>query len=342
MPRSVSGIEYLVLSILLFSLFFFINPVFAAEVLPNTGLIQDNIWFSKDPFYVGDRIRIYSVIGNGSDKDLRGDINFYDGDSLICNTNFFVLSGRITESWCDWGVSYGAHNINVKIFRVKGSSPGTPEMDMELSSVSLGSVERVVKENPVRTIAPKPSLAQGVMSDELAEQSSNNHSSSPPLVSRWGDSFIASAINKVKDIVFGTEEKEDIVRGINKPPEPNVTRPKSDTSLTAKNKKELALGSVEKIKEEVIQIVASTPVLDNTASVYTSLGRSVLDPLNAWLDSFYSSVTKDSTNKPLLYFAAFLRFIFRYIIFTPYFFTVALAYFIYKGLRYCYRRYRER
>ena len=35
--------------------------------IKNAGFIQGNIWFSKNPFFEGDTVRIYSAIINSSD-----------------------------------------------------------------------------------------------------------------------------------------------------------------------------------------------------------------------------------------------------------------------------------
>ncbi len=295
-----------------------LNLVFAVETLPNTGLIQSNIWFSKDPFYSGDRIRIYSVIGNGSEKDIRGDVNFYDGDSLLCNTNFFILAGRITEAWCDWGVSPGAHNINVKIFRVKSSSPGVSEVDVELSNAVLGTSQRFAETRPEIKI-PVPPL--GVQPNQDSSVATNSSS----------DNVIVSAIGSIKEAIFGSATPESSKKVSSTPTIKNST-----------TKKELALNNVEKIKKDIGQVISSTPILNNTASVYSSLGDSILNPLNNWLEASYSSLTKGITNKPLLYFMAFLHFIFKYIIITPYFFTIVIFYLFYRLARYFYRRYKER
>ena len=77
----------------IFCLYLFLfTPVFAVETLSNTGFVPSNIWYSKDPFYAGDNIRIYSVIFNGSAKDLRGRINFYNNKALLCTSEFSSLS----------------------------------------------------------------------------------------------------------------------------------------------------------------------------------------------------------------------------------------------------------
>ena len=107
---------------------------YAVETLKNVGLITKNVWYSKDPFYVGDRVRIYSVIFNGSSKDLRGRVNFYDNSSLLCTSDFSSPSGGVSEIWCDWTASAGRHGVSIKIVNPRASVAGEEEQSVLLAN----------------------------------------------------------------------------------------------------------------------------------------------------------------------------------------------------------------
>ncbi len=158
-PTSLRG--YLLWGIFCVGLFLS-SPVFAIETLENTGLVPTNIWYSKDPFYSGDRIRIHSVVYNGSNKDLRGRINFYNNKSLLCTSDFSSLSGGVSEVWCDWSVSAGRNVISIKIVNPKASSPGETEQDVVLVNSELAVSERIIGS------APKVKTEVIVSSDKVA------------------------------------------------------------------------------------------------------------------------------------------------------------------------------
>lgn len=130
-------------------------PVLAAEALGNAGIIKSGIWYSKDPFYSGEKVRIYTLIFNGSEYDLLGEVAFDDNGKVICTGNFNTASGRTQEIWCDWTATGGSHKISAKIINPKiapvGESPQSILLDNNVSGVSLRDVVSAPKkiESPV-------------------------------------------------------------------------------------------------------------------------------------------------------------------------------------------------
>ena len=307
-----------IFKILIFtSVFFQLSGLaFAVETLSNTGLVPGNVWFSKDPFYSGDKVRIYTVIFDGSEKDLRGDINFLDGNSLLCTNSFLVLAGRPTEAWCDWTVSLGDHSININIARVKASLPGEPEIDVILSNSIVGSSKKFVASRPIVT---NNSILQSNSTVSVVDQS----------VPTAQDNILTSAINNIKSAVFGDPT------GIAPPKNSKATiAPKSSQA-----KKQLADKTLGDLKIRVAKAVSGNPVLNNVASLYNDTNDKVAVPLNAWMESLYENFAKNTTNRPLLYFVDFMHLLFKYIILTPYFLTVVILYGCYIFMRKFYRRY---
>ncbi|MBI5742497.1 MAG: hypothetical protein HZA25_01500, partial [Candidatus Niyogibacteria bacterium] len=55
------------LLLLSFAIFFVAFSARAAEApLRNAGFARGGIMFSKDPFFTGDKVRVYTIIWNGS------------------------------------------------------------------------------------------------------------------------------------------------------------------------------------------------------------------------------------------------------------------------------------
>ncbi len=117
----------------------------AEETLKNVGFLPSNIWYSKDPFFAGDKIRVYTVIFNGSDSDLEGTVEFYDNSTPIGKSGFSLAGGgRIRDIWIDWTATGGNHTISAKIINPKISAPGEAERSITIANAETGTNERVV------------------------------------------------------------------------------------------------------------------------------------------------------------------------------------------------------
>lgn len=117
----------------------------AEETLKNVGFLPSNIWYSKDPFFAGDKIRVYTVIFNGSDSDLEGTVEFYDNSQSIGKSSFSLAGGgRIRDIWIDWTATGGNHTISAKIVNPKISAPGEESRLIIIANAETGTNERTV------------------------------------------------------------------------------------------------------------------------------------------------------------------------------------------------------
>lgn len=141
----------------------FALPVFSAELpISNAGFVQSNIWYSKDPFYTGDKIRIYTVIFNGSAYDLTGAVEFLDNGTSLGKTNFSLSgSGRAQDLWIDWKATAGSHTITARLVNVIADGPNGKQ-SVSLPSAETGKSERVVDLDPVAKEAQAKLEAQKV------------------------------------------------------------------------------------------------------------------------------------------------------------------------------------
>ena len=106
-------------SIVLFLIFslFPIQKIFAQN--SNTGFVPGNIWYSKDPFEEGDKIKIYTFIFNPDARELSGTVIFFDKTVLLGKKDFIILSKSANDISIDWTVTAGDHTIFGKIENAK-------------------------------------------------------------------------------------------------------------------------------------------------------------------------------------------------------------------------------
>lgn len=147
---------------LLFFLFLIISgaPFAYASELPlkNAGFVPANIWYSKDPFFAGETIRVYTIIFNGSAYDLTGGVEFLDNGTVIGKTNFSLAGGgRTQDVWVDWKAGQGAHTISARLVNVIADGPSGKQA-VSLENVQTGKSERSVDVDP--NVAAKESAAQ--------------------------------------------------------------------------------------------------------------------------------------------------------------------------------------
>ena len=106
-------------SIVLFLIFslFPIQKIFAQN--SNTGFVPGNIWYSKDPFEEGDKIKIYTFIFNPDARELSGTVIFFDKTVLLGKKDFVIPAKTAKDVSIDWTVTAGDHTIFGKIENAK-------------------------------------------------------------------------------------------------------------------------------------------------------------------------------------------------------------------------------
>lgn len=117
----------------------------AEEPIKNAGFVPANIWYSKDPFFAGDKIRIYTIIFNGSSYDLEGTVEFLDNGALVGKSSFSISGGgRVRDVWVDYKAKEGKHVLSARITSVTASLAGGSKRGIVLDNGESGKSEREV------------------------------------------------------------------------------------------------------------------------------------------------------------------------------------------------------
>ena len=133
------------ITFLVFALFFACFSVQAqTKMLKNIGFVQENIWYSKDPFFEGDTIRIYTAVLNASQYDFKGTLEFFAGGKSVGKSNFSLVSGAFQVLWADWVAEGGSKKVYASITEAKISLPGGVEETVVLENAKTGEIETLV------------------------------------------------------------------------------------------------------------------------------------------------------------------------------------------------------
>lgn len=108
----------------------------------SAGFLSDNIWYSKDPFFAGDKVRIYSAIFNSTEWDISGKVGFYDSQNLLGKAEFFVeRNGNLSKTWIDWQIIEGEHKISARIEEARVTTQGFENVSLDfLNTKTIESV----------------------------------------------------------------------------------------------------------------------------------------------------------------------------------------------------------
>lgn len=134
-------------------LLLFLSPIYQANAeVQNAGFIPSNIWYSRDPFSEGDKIKIYTVIFNPDPRELSGTVSFFDKNILLGKKDFKVTGRGVQDISIDWTATAGTHIIFAKIENAKFLiSEGKYENVYLAQNQTDESKRDVAKKMPVET-----------------------------------------------------------------------------------------------------------------------------------------------------------------------------------------------
>lgn len=120
--------KFKILFLVLLCFLSFGNKIIFAQNPSTTGFIPSNIWYSKDPFEEGDKIKIYTLVFNSDKRELSGSVLFFDNNVLLGKKNFIAAPSSVAQVSINWNVNAGDHDIFAKIESSKFTiSPGKYE-----------------------------------------------------------------------------------------------------------------------------------------------------------------------------------------------------------------------
>lgn len=142
---SISGYNRSMRFRIIFFLSFF-APLFAfASAISNAGFIPSPLWFSRDTFFAGETVRVYTIVYNGSEADIRGTVEFLNKDALIGAQEFSLArGGRSQDIWIDWKAIEGDYRISARITGARMTVVGGAEESVDLSQMLTTAVDVAV------------------------------------------------------------------------------------------------------------------------------------------------------------------------------------------------------
>lgn len=130
---------------------------FAASTIENSGIIDRTVWLSKESLVEGDSVDVYTVVWNGGNSSLSGNVVFYDGTTLLGKRTVNLSPKTTKVVSLTWKVSAGNHNIttsfeSANVTDAKGQNQSVLVENSKSASlvVSVKSKNTTTAENQIK------------------------------------------------------------------------------------------------------------------------------------------------------------------------------------------------
>lgn len=225
--------------ILLLILFLF--PIFKINAQnTNAGFVPANIWYSKDPFEEGDKIKIYTLIFNPDSRQLSGMLVFFDKETLLGNKNFTLAGGSAKDIYINWTVNAGSHNIFAKIQNAKFLLPNGKYEDANLGEDKTQESSRTITKKISKDPTNNTATNDAVLGENTVQNIQKIIGENTPEFITKPIIITTNAVEKFREDVGATSynKKEEVkteIEALNKTPPPSLD-PKSPDSKIESSK----------------------------------------------------------------------------------------------------------
>ena len=185
----------------------FLLPINSYAQSSNAGFVQGNIWYSKDPFEEGDKIKIYTLIFNPDQKELSGMVSFFDKTTLLGSKNFSVPATTAKDVSISWTATVGDHTIFAKIENAKFLLVNGQYQKISLAENQTENSERAVSKKIVINPANTTTNSNSLVSFSIPNISKLVGENTPDIISKPFASG-TNAIEKLRQSVSVASENK--------------------------------------------------------------------------------------------------------------------------------------
>ncbi len=192
----------------------------------NTGFVQANLWYSKDPFEEGDKIKVYTLIFNPDTKELSGTVNFFDNSVLLGKKVFTVAGGATNAISINWTATAGDHVIFGQIENPKFLLPNGNYQTISLAQNQTTKSSRTVAKKIIPGTTDETSGIVNILPGGISDITKTIENNIPDSVS--------------KAIVLGASTVENFRQNISTASDNKQKEIKNDIKALDKTKTETA------------------------------------------------------------------------------------------------------
>ena len=281
-----------------FVIFLAVMPGLAFARTIHAGLPSEQLWFSKDPFFAGDTITIFTLVFNSSNYRLSGTMTLKDGTSTLDTKPFVVDAGGGSQVVTfPLLVTKGNHSFSALITQDQLRQSSTLQTDAFITATQTPKVVRYA--------------------DDDKNQNGIGDSLEPPppppskSIAQSATTAPASTVPTSKDV----RREEGIILA-------NVPTPIVNAAVPV-------LGAIEDFR-----VTEAVKALRNLALIEGELHTSISKAKGSGWELLGSGITSGEVAKsPFEHVKLFIALILRFFTANPYAFYVVLLFVLYKLAR---------
>lgn len=207
------------IGILMFFTFLLIPSYFALAQTSSAGFIPGNIWYSKDPFQEGDKIKIYTLIFNPDNRQLSGTVFFFNKTTFLGNKDFTATGKGLKDISIDWTATAGDNVIFAQIQNAKFLNSNNTYEDASLSETKTSESKRSVSKK-ITTTTNTNNISVNTEKDNIATDTISSvqnfiTENTPEVVAKTIDTTTTKLETFRKDLsVSSTNKKEEVKKEI--------------------------------------------------------------------------------------------------------------------------------
>ena len=295
--------KYLTRIIIILSLVFL--PLFASALNVSAGIPKDLVWFSKDPFFAGDTIVVYTIVYNSTNYELRGVMELQDASAPVIGKKDFDVGagGRSVILSFPWRVTPGGHALRAVVTKGSFTLDGKVITNVDANFTTTAPIERFAE------VAPPAAPDHSLQTATAVATTKNSDTSSGPsgLASQFAEHLPAPVVS-VAVPVLGSIEQFRVSE---------------------------ALRARETVNEAERSIVASSTPAGQHAKEGESASTSpaIRGSASGWNLLLHGASNADILKTPFQYVKLFFALIFSFLTTNIYAFYILLLLIIYKSVR---------
>lgn len=133
-----------------------VAPFFASAATSSVGIPTGGIWFSKEPFFVGDQITVNTLVFNATGDVVRGTLELLDGVTILQQKDIAVDAGDSKIVSFPVQVTRGKHAFHIRVAGGDFTGKGGVSIAVKTTGDYVGQTTELKREAAANPVATTP------------------------------------------------------------------------------------------------------------------------------------------------------------------------------------------
>lgn len=292
-------------------------PFFASAATSSVGIPTGGIWFSKEPFFVGDQITVNTLVFNATPDVVRGTLELLDGLTILQQKDVAVDPGDSKVIAFPVQVTRGNHSFHIRVAGGDFTGQGGATIPVKTTGDYVGQtveLKRVAVANPALAapLSSAKATSSVVVSTTTAFSSKDAQGVADTVEQVIPAKVVEPVVNFAVPIIGATESFR-------------VGQANANTDRINQT-----IGDIAK-QLGIAKVLGESVVATNTPKASTS---TLLSKITGW-SIFRGGITSNNfIQSPFGYIKLFLFLLYHWIVSTAWLFYAVIAFILFKIFMY--------